>query len=408
MCASVRVVHSSSTSTEQKSYAALRRAVHDVVTTCDVAQLAPDDACVLLGEFVAAYAAFGALISRVEHRAVTASTHQRSTAQRVAQIMGESVSSVNATVKLVEELQQLPEVEAQHRVGELSRTKTQVIAQAVEGDTALASELLAVAPRLSVKQLLDHATELRLRGHSAAERRHKQRRAQYVSITRAGDFFKITGQILPENAMWIPQFHEVKRAMYASADPCDIGRSALIAEAFSDRVGSGFGCQTQGADTRGNPVRVSHTRPEICFHVDVTAIDGTHVVFDDVTTAPGLGPMPTAALGKFFDDVAVSVVGSVNKQAKWFMECTGVSLPERTRRAISRAQRDLCNAPGCHQPVTEIDHRTPRSQRGSHHAENLQGLCSSCHAAKTVIDAPFTAERFYDRQKPDKLWRESG
>ena len=36
--------------------------------------------------------------------------------------------------------------------------------------------------------------------------------------------------------------------------------------------------------------------------------------------------------------------------------------------------------------ATQVDHREPLHKGGSNDADNLQGLCHDCHAAKTATD----------------------
>lgn len=43
-----------------------------------------------------------------------------------------------------------------------------------------------------------------------------------------------------------------------------------------------------------------------------------------------------------------------------------------------------CKACGRVTPAAEVDHIKPKAQGGTDDRENLQGICSSCHAAKTA------------------------
>lgn len=46
----------------------------------------------------------------------------------------------------------------------------------------------------------------------------------------------------------------------------------------------------------------------------------------------------------------------------------------------------LCKAQGIYKPTDEIDHIKPLHQGGEDGEDNLQGLCSDCHAAKTAAE----------------------
>ncbi len=67
--------------------------------------------------------------------------------------------------------------------------------------------------------------------------------------------------------------------------------------------------------------------------------------------------------------------------------------PPEVRRAILR--RDpTCP---CGAPATEADHVVPVAEGGSHDQANGQGLCSSCHAAKTRDEAARGRQRWRRR-----------
>lgn len=60
----------------------------------------------------------------------------------------------------------------------------------------------------------------------------------------------------------------------------------------------------------------------------------------------------------------------------------------RTIRANILAAQPLCSAPGCRELATELDHIVPVSQGGAvWDEENLAGLCTAHHAAKTAREA---------------------
>jgi len=62
----------------------------------------------------------------------------------------------------------------------------------------------------------------------------------------------------------------------------------------------------------------------------------------------------------------------------------------RGRRAVERNERFLAEHPVCEscreRAATEVDHRMPLHLGGLDAEPNLQGLCHTCHAAKTTAE----------------------
>ena len=55
----------------------------------------------------------------------------------------------------------------------------------------------------------------------------------------------------------------------------------------------------------------------------------------------------------------------------------------RNKRAMLLARQPVCP---CGQSATEVDHIIPVADGGGDDAENLQGLCKSCHTRKTSAE----------------------
>ncbi len=57
------------------------------------------------------------------------------------------------------------------------------------------------------------------------------------------------------------------------------------------------------------------------------------------------------------------------------------SIPPATRRRVFSNARHKCQTPGCnHTRFLEVHHKIPRARGGTNDPENLQALCSACHA----------------------------
>lgn len=52
-------------------------------------------------------------------------------------------------------------------------------------------------------------------------------------------------------------------------------------------------------------------------------------------------------------------------------------------RAACLARDPVCRSPGCGRPSSHADHLVPRAKGGADALPNLQGLCESCHNART-------------------------
>jgi 5-methylcytosine-specific restriction protein A len=67
----------------------------------------------------------------------------------------------------------------------------------------------------------------------------------------------------------------------------------------------------------------------------------------------------------------------------------GYSGPWRRLRLLVIHRDPLCVDPfqiGCTSASTDVDHIIPKQQGGKDSMENLQGLCESCHARKTLLE----------------------
>ena len=62
----------------------------------------------------------------------------------------------------------------------------------------------------------------------------------------------------------------------------------------------------------------------------------------------------------------------------------------KTRARILRRDGHLCQPcyrKGRATPATQVDHITPKSQDGTDDSDNLQGICTDCHKAKTKAES---------------------
>jgi len=122
--------------------------------------------------------------------------------------------------------------------------------------------------------------------------------------------------------------------------------------------------------------------------------------------------------------------GSVNRRRRWHQACVDIynaSDPQEARRRIRKRDRGRCADCGVdtykvrrelrkigrgrnramrergykpRQSFWELDHIVPLIDGGSHDDENLQTLCTPCHAAKTAGEARVRATRSHTR--PEK------
>lgn len=53
----------------------------------------------------------------------------------------------------------------------------------------------------------------------------------------------------------------------------------------------------------------------------------------------------------------------------------------------------MCQAPGCSQLATDVDHIIARRKGGTDDLQNLQSLCHACHSRKTAREDVPAAHR---------------
>lgn len=58
----------------------------------------------------------------------------------------------------------------------------------------------------------------------------------------------------------------------------------------------------------------------------------------------------------------------------------------RKLRLIKLRMDPMCQAEGCGQVATDVDHIMPKRVGGSDDMDNLQSLCHACHSRKTVSE----------------------
>ena len=63
----------------------------------------------------------------------------------------------------------------------------------------------------------------------------------------------------------------------------------------------------------------------------------------------------------------------------------GYSWKWQKLRKVKLRQNPICEADGCDQPASEVDHIVPMAQGGGNESENLQALCKACHSRKTAL-----------------------
>ena len=58
----------------------------------------------------------------------------------------------------------------------------------------------------------------------------------------------------------------------------------------------------------------------------------------------------------------------------------------RKLRVMILAREPYCQAEGCNEWATEVDHIVPTTAGGTDRVDNLQALCKSCHSRKTSTE----------------------
>ena len=262
-----------------------------------------------------------------------------------------------------------------------------MIARCADGDDAVASSLLAGASSKTVEELQREAQARNARSRSRSDR---LRRSQYVSIKRDDDNL-VVGQfrLLPElTAGWLGDWERAEHdALVRNSElPTPLPIDVVCAEAFSAFLSS----------------RGEKQKSTIAFHVDLGAWQRGWPQGDERCEIAGIGPVPVSVVEQAYDDSALRLVVTSKNKLVWYSEedrrKKREPLPEPIKRAVKAAGYDQCKGNGCVNRSTEVDHIVARSKQGGHELENLQGLCDSCHDAKTMKDSPWTVGRFFRRK----------
>ena len=69
---------------------------------------------------------------------------------------------------------------------------------------------------------------------------------------------------------------------------------------------------------------------------------------------------------------------------------------EALRKQVLSRDKGLCQvclSEGRFRPAREVDHKVPKAQGGTDAFENLQSICTTCHKAKTALEAQVGAGR---------------
>jgi hypothetical protein len=310
------------------------------------------------------------LARRVEETKVWREGGHRSAAHWVADATGATVGAAARTLETARALEQLPEIDAAFRSGQLSDVQAAEITSTAVSDPSAEAELLEAAGSTSVKGLRDRCREVRAGAEADdqawARRLHANRRAH--EWTDPDGAYRIEARLAPDAG-----------ARFSSAWKAHTDRI------FGDarRAGRREPHAAYAADALVALASEGPCKPvEVRVTVDSAALSRGHAKRGERCDIDRLGPVPVTTARAMLEDASVAVLVRDGD------DITSVSSPKRTiptklRRAVE-ARYPTCGVKACaNDQFLEIDHVVPLADHGCTELDNLWRLCAHHHRLKT-------------------------
>lgn len=273
------------------------------------------------------------------------------------------------------------------RAGAVSPAAAAELASLAELDRRAASDLLALAPGLSHKELRTKAEEARRRARSEeteerAEARAHARRFCRITAERSGGVRLEALLGKKDGARLKAALDAEVDALFGALAPGEVADHGHLSADALVRLVVGGGAGTKGAS--GPDYGRSGPSTHVIVRVDIGALRRGEVRDgDEVCEIAGLGPIPVRLARELLGDSLFTVVV---KDARNILAVTGTgrTIPLPLRAALCERDR-VCCVPGCGADrFLEIDHwRTEYALGGETSIDNLARLCPRHHAMKT-------------------------
>lgn len=353
----------------RSAVATLERCARELQVTCvegpDAVRLVE---LVGRGERVCA-AMKGMAAARVAETGVWRHDGSRSAGHWLAEKSGTSLGAAQQALATARAVEDLPDVEAAYRAGELSEVQAGEITSAASSDPAAAERLLEAAQTSSMKGLRDRCREVRAGAEADdaawARRLHRNRRAHHW--TDPDGTVRVDARLAPEEgARFVSALDAHQEVIFGAA------RKAGSREPYA-----AYAADALVALAIEGPCRPS----ELNVNVDATALQRGHTVPGERCEIPGIGPIPVTTARRLVGDSKISLM------LRDGQKCASVGRPVRTIPAKLRRELDarfpVCGVSGCDQDrFLEIDHVIPIAEGGATDTTNVWRICSHHHKLK--------------------------
>jgi hypothetical protein len=331
------------------------------------------------------------LARRVEESGSWKQQGYRSAAEQLAADAGTSVSSAQALLDTSKRVADQPKTEQALRAGQLSATKAELVARAVEVAPETADELLELAktaPVAKVKEAALHAKASVGRDETYARIRRERFARHYIDGEGAWNFH--ARGTVDDGRTFLSVFEPIVDQHFKQARR--EGRTEPV-EAYEFDALIELAQRTSGERPGGKPSKA----PQLLglVRVDHSALVRGQVEGEEVCEIAGLGPVPAGVARDLLGDAVVKLVVTkgvdvanvthlgrgptvAQKIAMWWRT------PQCTELDCTRVQR------------IEFDHRTEWTKTHHTRIDDADGVCDHHHDLKTYYGWAFvegTGER---------------
>ncbi len=287
--------------------------------------------------------------------------------------LGEAIRASDTAQKVAE----LPSTEAALRAGSISAAQAHQIADAASEDPAAETELLALAPHASFRQLRDRARQRKAAAQDEAARVARQRQLRGARRWTDDDGMRnYAVKLTPDQAARIePTWDQFANLEFATArrEGRRESADAYAADALVAMIEAASEGRVDGKGTTSS------------LHglvlVDATALRRGHVVAGETCEVAGIGPIDVAAAKGLLGDAVVDILVRDGVDVRTVAHA-GRSANRRQKAALLAEWE--CEVRGCGvQRGLEVDHIEAWAETHRTAIESLGPKCKWHHHLKT-------------------------
>ena len=137
--------------------------------------------------------------------------------------------------------------------------------------------------------------------------------------------------------------------------------------------------------------------------VNLESLQRGEVQGDELCEIPGIGPVPVSIARELLGDALLRIVIRDGHDVLTEVHA-GRLASDAQRTVIQVRQRGVCARPTCARPIAEIDHTKGFPITGATAIDELAGLCTFDHRAKTLHGHTYRrTERGIEWTRPDSV-----